>query len=282
MLKKIVSSILVSVVVIGFSGCEAPKPAITQLRSVKPIEITLPDNDPVSGKKLQISNLNITTQIQALSSYIEYHSYDCPSYCSYKGLLVTKHNSLIKLDYTVETTYSSGERRIMAQNHTVFDMPFSIKDNTLTFNFPSTSKKESVSSLGITPSPLDSDNELQNDMKQIFKKLNTLYISKSFKLEGEINSKYPAQSIYANFKRMVGNYTYSNNEKITESKKQNTFNINVNGKNLPLYIEVFPYREGSKVKYLTTLTYKITQHGSDLTKQDIENIRTEIAKIVND
>jgi len=146
----------------------------------------------------------------------------------------------------------------------------------------STSKKELVSSLGSTGSAIGSDTEINSDVEHIFSKLNTLYISRSFKLQEEINSKYPAQSIYANFKRMVGNYSYRNNEHITESKKQNTFNLNVNGKNLPLYVEVFPYREGSKVKYSTTLPYKITQNGSDLTKQDIENIKSQIAKIVND
>jgi len=284
MIKKIVTGALISVAVIGLSGCVGadPKPTITQLKPMKPVVITLPENDPLSTEKLQITHLNITSQIQGLSRFEKYRRYNCPSYCDYRGLLIEQNNNQLIFDYTRETTYGNGERSIMKQNHTVFNMPYSIDKNTLTFNFPNTSKKELISSLGSTGSPIGSDSAIQNDFKQIFSKLDTLYFAKNFKLQEEINSSYPAESIYANFKRMVGNYSYRNNEKITESIKQNTFNLNVNGKNLPLYVEVFPYREGSKVKYSTTLPYKITQNGSDLTKQDIDNIKSQIAKIVND
>jgi len=284
MIKKIVTGALISVAMVGLSGCGGadPKPIITQLKPMKPVVITLSEKDPVSTEKLQISNLNIISQIQGFSRFKEYRRYKCPSYCKYAGLLIEKHNNQLIFDYTRETTYGNSERRIMKQNHTVFNMPYSIDKNTLTFNFPTTSKKELISSLGLTGNPIGSDSAIQNDIKQIYSKLSTLHFSKSFKLQGEINSKYSAQSIYANFKRMVGNYSYKNTEKITESKKQNTFNLNVNGKNLPLYVEVFPYREGSKVKYSTVLPYQITHNGSSLTKQDIENIKTQIAKIVND
>lgn len=283
MLRKIITSALISVSIIGLSGCGGdPKPIITQLKPIEPVVITLPENDPLTGEKLQITSLNELSQIQAFSKFREYRRGNCPSYCDYRGLLIVKHNNQITLDYTIETTYSGGGRRIMKQNHTVFDVPYSIKENVLTFNYPTTSKKELTSSFGLTPDPIGSDSALQNDVKQIFSKLNTLHFAKEFKLQEEINSQYPAQSIYANFKRMLGNYSYRSKEKISESIKENTFNLNVNGNDLPLYIEVFPYREGSKVKYSTTLPYKITQNGSDLTKQDIDNIKSQIAKIVND
>ena len=280
MIKRIVASALLSAIVIGLSGCSAaPKPISKALIKIEPMTVEFPKIDPVTLEQLSFANLDFSNQITELSKYKKYRlvkRYD--SLRDYKGVQTKKHNNVYSISY-INRTQGSGS--YMHESIATFDIMFEEKDNVITFKYPSS--YQYIEETGFIANPLLSSlDNLENDSKKIFSKLNTISISKHISFKGEINSKYPAQSIYANFKRMVGNYSYRNNEKITESKKQNTFNLNVNGKNLPLYVEVFPYREGSKVKYSTTLSYRITQNGSNLTKQDIDNIKVKIAQIVND
>ena len=285
MLKHTIIGTLISALVIMMSGCgENPKPVITNLAAVNPIVVTLPKINPVTEKKLQFSDFNFKEPLHKLSTFDSYHVYkQSDTGVTYKkGLLVTKSNNILQFDYTNETTYEPSGRRIMKQNHTIFNVLFEIKDNVVTFKFPISSKKEIVSSLGTVPDSIGTNEELKNDVLNIFSQLKNISISKRYKLIGTINSDFPAQSIYANFKRMLGNYSYRSTEQITESKKQNTFNLNVKGTSVALYVEVFPYREGSKVTYSASIPYTISQNGSTLTKKDIDEIKVKISQIVND
>jgi hypothetical protein len=280
MFKKIVVSTLMSAIIIGLSGCGgAPKPVIKQLQKVKPMVIEFPKVDPITLKEITIKNLDFSNEIVQLSKYRKYKTFGNYNSLRYSnGVKTNKYNTMYSIKYIRRTDGRSG---LLGESIVSFNFMYEIKNNTITFKYPSSYKYLPDDSFIAPNKPVDKLSNLENDSKYIFSRLNTLYISKKFKLSGEINSNYPAQSIYANFKRMVGNYSYRNNERITESKKQNTFNLKVNGKKLPLYVEVFPYREGSKVKYSTTLPYKITQNGSSLTKQNIEDIKTQIFNIIN-
>ena len=287
MSKIIVTSALISVAVIGLSGCGSRSGAVNQLSRVDSVTIVFPKKDPLTMDKFQIRNgADFSTQLRMLSDYEGYKRLHCSKdFCDYKGLKVNKNNNIYTFNYVNETLLNSGNTysgNTYTKTNTLFNVHATQVSNTITFNFPLTSTKEVETFLNASSSALGSEIRLETDMKKIFSKLNTIPINKYYALNEEINSKYPAQSIYANFKRMIGKYSYRSNERISESKKANTFNLKVNGQSLPLHVEVFPYRDGSKVKYSTELPYKITSNGSNLTKQDIENIKVQITEIVND
>ena len=279
MLKNLIISTLTSIIVITMSGCgEAPKPVTKQLIKVQPIKITFPKVDPITEEKISLNNLNLTNFITKLSKYKRYrHVSSYKSLRYYRGVRVKDHKNIISISYINELIASS----LHEESKATFDFLYEKKDNILIFQYPVSYTYIKEGSFPVQPL-LDSLENLEADSKNIFSQLKNLLLDKKYKLIGEINSDFPATSIYANFKRMLGNYSYSGNEKISESKKQNTFNLNVKGKNVPLYVEVFPYREGSKVKYSTVIPYKISQEGSSLTKQDIDDIKAKITKIVND
>jgi len=281
MLKKIGIATLLSAVVIGLSGCggKTPKPVIKQLTQVKPITVTFPKVDPVTMEQLTLNKFNFSNQILKFSSYKPLHVYGrtIDGFQQRKGVSVIKQNDIYSIHYD-KGNYSDEK------STAVFNIMHSQKDNSITFKYPTTYTYVKKS---LTWSPpidfLDSLSKLEADSKKIFSKLNTITISKKYNLNGEVNSKYPALSIYSNFKRILGNYSYRyNNESLSQLKRKNTFSLRVNGKSVPLYIEVYPYREGSKVKYSATLPYTITTEGSNLTKQDIESLKAQIAKIIND
>ena len=281
MLKKIVSSALISTIIIGFNGCgSAPKPAIVNLKPEKPISVIFPKINPLTGKNVKL--IDFSSQLQKFSTIYPYHSEHSNGFTrDYSGLKVKKKNDIYEFTYANERIILK-DKNIYTKTNTIFKVSATENSNQLIFKLPLTAKTEVKTLFTDSSKLLWKTDMLQKDIKHIFSKANFLSIPKRYQLVGEVNSKYPANSIYANFKRILGNYSYKYSEIINKSKKQNTFNLKFNGKNLPLYVEVFPYREGSKVKYSTTLPYKITQNGSSLTKQDIKDIQTKISKIIND
>jgi len=102
-----------------------------------------------------------------------------------------------------------------------------------------------------------------------------------FKLEGELNTEYSDRSIYANFKRIFG--SYHNKERISDIVKENLFSLEFKGKKYSLSVEVYPYKNGSKVVYTTTIPYKISSDLSELlTMAEVNQLREIIKQVVND
>jgi len=277
MLKNIIISTFISAIVIMMSACgEAPKPVTKQLIKVQPIKITFPKVDPITEEKISLNNLNLTTFITKLSKYKRYrHVSSYKSLRYYQGLKIEDHKNIISISYINELIASS----LHEESKATFDFLYEKQDNILIFKYPVSYTYIREGSFPVRPL-LDSLENLEADSKNIFSQLKNLSLDKKYKLIGEINSDFPAKSIYANFKRMLGNYSYREN--VSESKKQSTFKLTIKDQYIPLHIEVFPYREGSKVKYSALIPYKISQEGSTLSKQDIASIKEEIKKIVND
>ena len=74
-----------------------------------------------------------------------------------------------------------------------------------------------------------------------------------------------------------------NDASSTDIKKENSFNLSLNNINFPLQVEVYPYREGSKVVYTAPLSYTISSTGEvTLAKDDIDSIAILVNKIIND
>jgi len=297
MLKKIVSATLIGAVVIGLSGCG---PAAVQVKPMsglsvsdrtKVLKLNFPKVDPVSGEKLifNLDRYNFSDQIVKLSKYPKFHVTRRSTIIFYKGLKVNKQQNSYILDY------ANGELNgrswyLNSAKFTIFHKI--LNDNQISFTLNDKYQYQPCSNaIGVDIDPLDSLQNLENDSKNILSKLETLKVvlNRRYHFTGEINSKYDAISIYANFKRLAGTYNwhsyYGNNdkEKLSEVKKENTFNLKVNGKYIPLHVEVYPYRNGSKVQYEAYIPYTISSNGkSSLSSVDIENFKAEIAKIVND
>ena len=117
----------------------------------------------------------------------------------------------------------------------------------------------------------------------------TVY-KKQYELKGEVDTKYSAKSVYANFKRLLGEYSdnrynnrYGSKNNINSTKIKNKFALPFLKKTLPLYVDVYPYRDGSKVVYTVSIPNDITSDGKiHLTKDDIKNIKHKIESIVKD
>ena len=144
--------------------------------------------------------------------------------------------------------------------------------------------KPDSSFIGSEFDPLDKPNKLESDSKKMFNAIKQpIKISRNIEFKGEVNTKYPDKAVYANFKRILGNYSWRNyNRQVNDVKKQNTFSIKINNKRFPLFVEVYPYRDGSKVIYSSNLKYTIDSKGNTtLTKEDISKLHKKIKNIIN-
>lgn len=303
MLKKIVSVALISIVIIGLNGCSGgPKPkqnkqinglSISDRTTI--LKINFPEIDPLTGKKLifNVNEYDFSNQISTLSKYKKFHEVERYGKISHrKGLYVYKQANQYILNY------SNGEYYYNEDVFWATDVDFTIHYKQLNNNqvsFILNNKyiyKPANDITGDEYKPLDSLQNLENGSKNILSKLNTLKIvlHKRYHFTGDINSKYKADSIYANFKRLAGTYNWhsyygnQNDEKLTEVKKENTFNLKVNGELIPLHVEVYPYRNGSKVQYEAYIPYTIDSSNGDasLNASDVKKLRTEIFNIIND
>ena len=278
----------------SLSGCAKlsrafSKPEVQTVTS-KPAPIVLKTNfvktDPLTGAALTIkpSELDLSRYIQNLGAYPkESKSANVLAVKLISGLDVAKlRDGSYKLEYyNGETSSNNGD----ITSSVVFTLKTDvISDDEVSFTFPDTYTTQLVKDDFLTTYDLlDSIDKLEADARSVFAKLNTLKVSanKSGIFSGEVDSKYPSASIYANFKRKLG--SYSGTEKISEIKKENTFNVVIAGKNYPLEINIYPYRDGSKVEYSAEVGYTVSSDGkSTLTKADIDKANAQIAQIVND
>ncbi len=296
MLKKVIAGVATGALLIGLSGCG---PAQIQVKPMSNLSVSdrtqtltlnFPKVDPVSGEKFifNIGRYNFSNQIVKLSRYPKFHITHRGPINKYRGLKVTKKPNMYILDYA-NGEYNTNSWYLNSAKFTIFYKQ--LNNNQISFTLDDTYKYQPCSdAIGVDIDPLDSLQNLEKDSKNILSKLKTLKITlnKRYHLKGDINSKYKADSIYANFKRLMGSYDWhsyygSSKENLTEVKKENTFNLEINNKYIPLHVEVYPYRDGSKVQYEAYLPYTISSDGKvSLSKKDIEQIKTKISKVVND
>jgi len=291
MLKKVITGVATGALLAGLSGCG---PAPIQVKPMSNLSVSdrtqiltlnFPKVDPVTGEKFifDLNRYDFSRQIVNLSKYSVFHSTrSIDGVTDYKGLKVNKKLNMYILDY------ANGEKinRSWYLNSVKFTIFYKqLNNNQISFTLDDKYKYQPCSNaIGINIDPLDSLQNLEKDSKNILFKLKTLKITldKRYHLKGDINSKYKADSIYANFKRLMGSYDWRSYYR-NSVKKENTFNLELNNKNIPLHIEVYPYRDGSKVQYETYLPYTISSDGKvSLSKKDIEQLKTKISQVIND
>ena len=294
MKKNITRTILGLGLIAGFTGCstgpQTPQIHNTNLpqKEVK-VNFNFIKRDPITNKKIKVDISKLKSQIaNDMLKYSKYYEFRATYWSNsgivdYSGLRIYTENKDYKLDY------ANGERdNNWYLNEIIFKVPYDIDINHLTLKYPIKYTQINCNdAIGMTIPPLDTPNNLKKDVINIINKLSKtkFYFIRTYTLKGEINSKYNANSIYANFKRLMGQYpknTWFEKQKISPIEKKNYFALKIKNKVFPLKIEVYPYRNGSKVIYHSDLTYKIFSDGtSSLTKQDIENAKKTIFNVVN-
>jgi hypothetical protein len=289
----IIKLLLVIIIIIELSGCVATnKLEIKQLEKInnKIVILNLPTTNELTGKKIDFNfqKEDISNEIIKLSKYKKFHCYKkCnKSLQYYKGLKVTKEGN----NYLFKYSYGSGwySSNIWHLSEITFKLSYTMQGNKIIFTFPpSYQKKINANEFGTSTKTLDSIQNIKADIKKIFNNIQKATIFKKtyqYNLTGEINTKYNDKSIYSNFKRILGNYKWRySSEKIGNFKKENTFSLKYKDNIYPLHVEVYPYRDGSKVKYTTRLSYIIdSERNISLSKKDLSIIEEKIKQIVND
>jgi len=308
MLKKTTLLTLTSVI-LTFTGCmSGPKPIQKSMKNLSKSERTVivnfnfPEKDPFTGKKISneinsrcskasfnANSFNFSGQIIKMSKYKKYGPTGkeiTPNVPILNGLYVKmKQNNSYILNYLNQYMYSIYD---VPETSVIFTLHYKqLNPNTISFTLDDKYiLKQGKDKNGNVIPPLDKLKNLENDSKTILSKLKTLKaaIYLRYNLKGEINSKYKPDAVYANFRRLLSKFNQkSYNYCILETiPSDNTFGLKFHNGVYPLHIKVYPYRNGSKVKYEAYIPYAIYSDGTiSLTEKDIENLKNRIENIVN-
>ena len=253
------------------------------------IKINFPKKDPVTNQLIKINKNELFNQIKnKMYNFSKYYEFGVISYGAiddYAGIEIKRDTKYYNINY------KNGDYNTQwFLTEVKFQIPYKYNNNFIKLIYPN--KYTTISCNDAIGMKIDLLNNPSNLKKDVFNILNNLkntklYLSKRYILEGEINTKYPSDAIYANFKRLLGQYTgryywAESKAKISPIEKENTFNLKIKNKNYPINIKIYPYRNGSKVIYKAYISYKIYSDGtSTLTKQDIENAKKEIERVIN-
>lgn len=215
---------------------------------------------------------------------------NCPSCTMYQVIGVESRyaNQQLQLSYVNGLDYNPG----IYESKDIFKFPikanFDSTTNTykITIGYPNEVTTNSATNIiGKEIQQLDTLQNLEKDAKDLFDNLKNQKILLKLNIAGEINTQYSDASTYANFERTLGIYQWGYREKPTNGdiakEKYFTFKLK-DGTTTPLHIKVYPYQNGSKVIYDLQIEYSLDMNGGmNLTASDIDNIKTQIAKIAN-
>jgi len=294
-MRRSIKAFIITGISLGILGCSTgPQPP--QVKSINPpkkgttIKLNFPKKDPVTNQTLRIDKNELLSQIKnKMYNFSKYHRFRIIRYGKindYAGIEITRNPNYYNIDY------KNGEYNYeWYLTEVKFRIPYKYNSTSIKLEYPTQyTVVHCNDAIGMKIKLLDNPSNLKKDVFNILSNLKNvkLSLSKRYILQGEINTKYPANSIYANFKRLMGqyqgNYYWTDSkEKISSIEKENTFNLKIKNKIYPLNVKVYPYRNGSKVVYKAYISYKIYSDGtSTLTKKDIENAKKEIERVVND
>lgn len=278
---------MMSVAVLTIAGC-ASKPIENARISSHKIEYKFiaPENlkSPITDQDI-INEIN--NQITTSSNYQALHKeFTGSDIYDVKGISSIATQSDITLSYANGEYFNNTNSLYQSVKKVKYSMQISDINNgkKITIDTPSTiSSTEGKNVLFLPISFLLSDSELSSDLSTIGMKMSPS-LSYSEQITGEINVKYKDESVYANFKRILGEYSGSSDElKKYDITKEKIFNLKSNNIPVPLKITVYPYRDGSKVVYEFNYKYTINPNGTNTyNKNDIEKLVTEVKRVAED
>lgn len=103
-------------------------------------------------------------------------------------------------------------------------------------------------------------------------------------IEGEFNSKFKSEDVFANFSRILSKVNNRDEVKGFDIEKAEVFTLPINDeKKTQLAVSVYPYRGGSKVVYAFQYDYKSDSSGNTSYKDsELESAKNKIIAISND
>lgn len=297
--KTLKISLVGATLAVAFTGCAGMNnplpPKQMQSQSSGTIEMSYKFSDDINDQQLTANDMirSITSHMSGNSVYKNKNKYrnSSGSFRYIYGKTVSYSNNNIVINYVNGDDNCGNCENGESITKVFFELPTTIQETSknnfnLKSSFPNQyTVRAHTDALGIEHSTLDTPAKLESDAKKMFDSLKSkpITIERKVEFKGEVNTKYPDKAVYANFKRLMGNYSWRSNENVSEIKKQNSFNLKVANTSYPLHVEVYPYREGSKVTYTTTLSYNIDSQGNaTLKSSDIQELHKKIEKIVND
>jgi hypothetical protein len=268
------------------SGCAGSQVLPVKVGKIEPntvtvIETRFPDIEPVNGETMNfdLGKFDLSKQLLNLSIFRPDRFLD-EYEMAWGGISIQKDQDNYKV------TYSNGQR-FRSDKLELTKVEFNIKQTQLDkqkvkLELLPEYKIMSVTDLfGSERKQLASIEKLSGDVRKIVETIKDVKIEKSYNsydFKGEIDTEFSAESIYANFDRKLTPYSaYDKAERKTQ------FEISLGDSKQNIKIEVFPYKNGSKVVYSSRLIYKIDSTGySSFTKNDIDQLHNYLNSIAND
>jgi len=293
--QVLTTGILGATLAIGFTGCgKGPIPpkqmTTSEIDSIN-VEYKFKDNlNDKSIKKNQVVS-KIISNLSNNSGYRKKVIRNNPVRDTY-GHVVEYNNDILTINY-LNGNQNCGRNcksKYGQVTQVIFNSELNVTEKSknhfiISASFPKKYViKPDSSFVGSEFDPLDKPSKLAQDAKRMFNSIKEpIKITRSIEFKGEVNTKYPDKAVYANFKRILGNYRWKDyNRNISAVEKQNTFSLMINKKRFPLFVEVYPYRNGSKVIYSTNLSYTIDSNGnSTLNAKDVKKLHKKIKDIIN-
>jgi len=147
-----------------------------------------------------------------------------------------------------------------------------ITENSSNISFgPEVSVTHGTDAIAIPYPELAPTATLATDLRNILSNPGQIIVHRLTPVEGEINVAFNSESTYANFMRKLGKYQFRGDEpKTNDMEKLGAYSLQVGPKIVPLYVDVMPYRNGSKVIYKMNIPYELSGDGAQsVTLNDI-------------
>lgn len=203
-----------------------------------------------------------------------------------RGIDVQSTANKIYLRYINGEYYSSTQNLRITKIELSYDVKIEKTENLITAIVSTPESYQVVpgrSPIFTTYKPMLSNMEIQNDIAKINDGMMP-QLAFSEKVSGEVDVKYSDESVYANFKRLLGDYKYRDDEvKKYDIAKDKVFSLVTDGSKIPVKVAVFPYRNGSKVTYEFFVNYLLNNDGtSTYSEQTVNQYIAKLEKVAND
>ena len=283
MKTSVISGICAVLLTTAFLGCASneAKVEIKQMnaKKFKTVKLNFPEVDAVTGEKvgIKVDEYDLSTALQQLSGYRAYRMVKKENKVEkYRGLKIEKSDT----DYHLR--YVNGEK---SDDWHIAEARFDIKNvdiigKTLVFELPDDYKYEANKDVkGQALKPLDKLENLETDAKNIYKKLDTIYIeiNRDYNLTGEFTTQVANEDVSEKLGEQFDVFDRSKDKALNDK----TYALNYKGRKYPLHVKIDPYYGGSRVKYYAQLPYTLdSKGGCSLSKTGIMYLEKEIAKLV--
>ncbi|KAA1012927.1 hypothetical protein FVF58_08990 [Paraburkholderia panacisoli] len=248
--------------------------------------------DSISGSPVSQSDVNRAVA-EAIARDTRY-----PFRQSWNGNFYVFHGAYVtqKPDNHVVVTYAHGNNMSPSQlgyqttkyqSNAAFSVRVGeVRNNTAIISLePNVSVTRGTDAIGIPLSALAPTPALESELHDVLSNPDRIIVRRQTHVEGEINVAFNSESTYANFMRKLGKYSFARGDepKTNDIEKSGAYKLTIGVETIPLFVDVVPYRNGSKVMYKMDVPYMLSASGAASPRQgDIDEAKKQIARVAND